>query len=470
MQGQSGLAATGNSFRLEMKLHEYQKRLANFIAKHPRSIISVDMGLGKTAAVLAWLDWYARKRKYDIRALIVAPKRVAENNWLQEAQKWGLVELASRMTIVAGTAQKRALSLSDDTKPIKIISRDNCKDFVSMDVDVLILDELTSYKSSNAVRSRAVKSVQAKVKVGLTGTFLANGAVDIYGQASAVGLRLGENFYAWRATYFRDILAGSGLAFQKWRLSVPLEKVLAPIKENVFTLTAQDYLEIPEVTHMTHEIELDVETKTAIGELDAFLSAKLNGEVLTFTEQQKFAKLQTLCNGFVYQDYVNIEGDEQTEGKRAVRGERSVKLEAVADFVADCRDQGEQVLLFYAFLEEERWLSELLEARKVRKWTVRDEQFMTKWNDGEIDCLLAHPASAGHGLNLQYGGRIIVWSTLTYNYELFAQGNARLARQGQRKNVQIHYFVAADTCEKRAVQALRQKQNDQNEFLNLTKQ
>lgn len=446
-----------------MILHEYQKRLANFIAKHPQSIISVDMGLGKTAAVLAWLDWYARKRQYDIRALIVAPKRVAENNWLQEAQKWGLEELASRMTIVAGTAQKRALSLSDDTKPIKIISRDNCKDFVSMDVDVLILDELTSYKSSNAVRSRAVKSVRAKVKVGLTGTFLANGAVDVYGQASAVGLRLGENFYAWRATYFRDILAGSGLAFQKWRLSVPLEKVLSPIKDNIFTLTAQDYLEIPEVMHTTHEIELDTETKIAIGELDAFLSASLNGEVLTFTEQQKFAKLQTLCNGFVYR--------ETEDGELEVmRGERSAKLEAVADFVADCRDQGEQVLLFYAFREEERWLSEMLEARKVRKWTVRDEQFMTKWNDGEIDCLLAHPASAGHGLNLQYGGRIIVWSTLTYNYELFAQGNARLARQGQRKNVQIHYFVAADTCEKRAVRALRKKQNDQNEFLKLTKQ
>ena len=135
-----------------MQLHEYQKRLANFIAVHKNAIVSVDMGLGKTAAVLAWLDWYARKRDYKIKGLIIAPKRVAENNWLQEAQKWGLVELCQRMTICAGTAKKRGLSWSDETKPIKIISRDNFKDYANAITDVLILDELTSYKSTGAGR------------------------------------------------------------------------------------------------------------------------------------------------------------------------------------------------------------------------------------------------------------------------------------------------------------------------------
>ena len=101
---------------------------------------------------------------------------------------------------------------------------------------------------------------------------------------------------------------------------------------------------------------------------------------------------------------------------------------------------------------------------------MKKADFMQKWNDSEIDCLIAHPASAGHGLNLQHGGRVIVWSTLTYNFELFAQGNARLARQGQRQNVQIHYFVGAHTCEERAVVALRQKESEQNNFLQLTKQ
>lgn len=443
-------------------LHEYQKRLANFIAQHPRCVVSVDMGLGKTAAVLAWLDWYARKKRYNARVVIIAPKRVAENNWLQEAQKWGMVELCQRMTICAGTAQKRALNWNDTTRPIKIISRDNFKDFKNAVADVLILDELTSYKSPTAARSKAVQSIRAAVKVGLTGTFLANGAIDIYGQLAAVGIAPAKSFYAWRATYFRDILAGSGLAFHKWRLFVPLENVLQPVRENIFTLTAADYLEIPAVTETTHHVQLDEETKKAIGELDAFLSARIGDEVLTFDENQKFAKLQTLCNGFVYQ-----ETEDGTQ--EAVRGERSTKLEEVADLVADCRDAGERVLLFYAFREEADWLRELLTERKVQYYDVKKADFMDKWNGGEIDCLIAHPASAGHGLNLQFGGRVIVWSTLTYNYELFAQGNARLARQGQRSNVQIHYFVANDTCEERVVKALRVKQKEQTEFLNLTK-
>lgn len=443
-----------------MELHEYQKRLANFIAKHPNAIISVDMGLGKTAAVLAWLDWYARRRNYDVHGIIIAPKRVAENNWLQEAQKWGLVELAARMTICAGTPKKRATNWSDTTKPIKIVSRDNYKDFANAHTDVLVLDELTSFKSIDAARTKAVCSIGASVRVGLTGTFLANGAVDVYAQAAAVGLRWDAgNFYAWRATYFRDILAGAGLQFSKWRLTVPLEALLRPIADNIFTLTAEDYLTIPEVTHTTHAIDVGDETSKAISELDAFLSMELNGEVLTFDEKQKFAKLQTLCNGFVY----------DSNGE-TVRGARSAKLEAVADFVADCKDAGERVLLFYAFREEEVWLTELLNVRKVHAYSVRNKDFIAKWETGEIDCLIAHPASAGHGLNLQHGGRVIVWSTLTYNYELFAQGNARLARQGQRQNVQVHYFTAAKTCEQNAVAALIRKQNEQNEFLKLTKQ
>ena len=443
-------------------LHEYQKRLSNFIAQHPRCVVSVDMGLGKTAAVLAWLDWYTRKKKYNARVVIIAPKRVAENNWLQEAQKWELVELYQRMTICAGTAKKRAINWNDSTKPIKIISRDNFNDFKNAVADVLILDELTSYKSPTAERSKAVQSIRAAVKVGLTGTFLANGAIDIYGQLAAVGIAPEKNFYAWRATYFRDILAGSGLAFHKWRLFVPLENVLQPVRDNIFTLTAADYLEIPEVTETTHHVQLDERTKKAIGDLDAFLSARIGDEVLTFDENQKFAKLQTMCNGFVYQ-----ETEDGTQ--EAVRGERSTKLEEVADFIADCRDAGEPVLLFYAFREEAVWLTELLEARGVKWYGVKNPDFLKKWNAHEIDCLIAHPASAGHGLNLQHGGRVIVWSTLTYNYELFAQGNARLARQGQRNNVQIHYFVANDTCEERAVKALRLKQKEQTEFLNLTK-
>ena len=156
------------------------------------------MGLGKTAAVLAWLAWYNRKHANGLRGLIIAPKRVAENNWLQEAQKWGLDELADRMIICSGTPQKRAKALADDTRSIKIISRDNFKDYANTRTDFLIIDELTTYKNPTAARTKAVCSIAAPIKIGLTGTFLANGAIDIFAQAQAVGVGWGLSFSAWR--------------------------------------------------------------------------------------------------------------------------------------------------------------------------------------------------------------------------------------------------------------------------------
>lgn len=444
-----------------MELHQYQRNIANFIYKHPRCILSVDMGLGKTASVLTWLNWYAKKyddKGYQCHAIIVAPKRVAETVWLQEAQKWGMW-IAEKMVIVKGTPAKRKSALRDAQHPVKVISRENLADVKDETVDALILDELTSFKNVAATRTKYASSINAPIRIGLTGTFFANGAIDIYGQASVVGLGWqGLNFWAWRGSYFRDVLAGSGLQFQKWKLNVPLETLLQPIRENIYTLTAEDYLSIPEKTETTHAIDVGEETRQSIAELDAFLATSIGGHKITFDENQKFAKLQTLCNGFVY----DFEGD-------AVRGKRSVKLEAVADFIADCKDAGEPVLLFYAFKEEALWLAELLKERGVKYESVKKAGFLKRWEAGEIECLFAHPASAGHGLNLQYGGRIIVWSTLTYNYELFAQGNARLARQGQKRNVQVHYFVADKTCEQRAVKALQSKQEEQKQFLQLTK-
>ena len=437
-----------------MELHEYQIRASQFIATHANCILSVDMGLGKTAAVWS----YIREAQPD-RVCIVAPKRVAENTWKQEAEKWGWSDIAERCAIVSGTPKNRKAALQDDSKPYKIVSRECVKEVQCWSFDLLVIDELTSFKNIESKRTRSVCSIHAERKVGLTGTFLANGAIDIYGQCAAVGIRFGFNFYAWRATYFRDALQGSGLAFHKWKLAVPLEQVLQPIADNIFTLTASDYLAIPPVSHIRHDITLDADTMAAYRDLDAFLGFNLNGDTLTVEEGAKFAKLQTLCNGFIY----------DTNGN-AVRSAYSAKLTAVADFVADCRDAGEPVLLFYAFREEAIWLQELLSERGVRCESVQRAGFMDRWNAGETECLFAHPASAGHGLNLQHGGRVIVWSSLTYNYEYYAQANARLARQGQTRQVQVHYFLTRDTCEPRVWTALQNKDREQKDFLNRTKQ
>lgn len=442
-----------------MRLHSYQERIVTFCEQHKNAILSVAMGLGKTASLLHYID-----RAKPASCLIVAPKRVAENNWKQEAEKWGLGEVADKMCIVKGTPTTRAKAIADTAHPYKVISRDNLKDVQGYKCDLLVIDELTSFKSHDSQRSKAVQSVQAARKIGLTGTFLANGAIDIFGQCKAVGIELmGGNFYAWRAVYFKDALQGSGLQFSKWKLAKPLEEVLQPITDNVFTLSAEDYLQIPPVSEQEHEIQLTQEERDLYDNFSAFLQLEISGEPMSFDEQQKFAKLQTLCNGFVYTTDTNGE-------QIAVRGKQSTKLEAVADFCEQCKGESEPVLLFYSFREEALWLMEMLKKRGLTYTTPKAKGFIEKWNAGEVDVLMCHPASAGHGLNLQHGGRVIVWSSLTYNYELFAQANARLARQGQTKNVQIHYFSAADTCEAQQMQALRKKDKEQQQFINQTKQ
>lgn len=439
-----------------MELHEYQKKIANFCARHPRCILSVDMGLGKTASVLAYIEWLK-----PTSVLIVAPKRVAETVWKQEAEKWGYEYCASRMVIVRGTQGQRDKALLDKEHPYKIISRDNVKDLTRYGVTtwgVLIIDELTSFKSVQSQRSKAVVQIQAERKIGLTGTFLANGAIDIYGQAEAVGIGLAPyNFWGWRAINFRDVLAGSGLQFQKWKLTKSLETLLAPMRDNLFTLSAADYLQIPPVIRRLHKIELNADERKAYDDLQSFLQFEIGDEIVTFDEQQKFCKLQQLCDGFVYQE------------AETIRGKQSSKIEAVADFCERCAGEGETVLLFYAYKGEKEWIEEELTKRHLKHTDVKDGAFMEKWNAHEIDVLLAHPASAGHGLNLQHGGHIVVWSSLTYNYELFAQANARLARQGQTKPVQIHYFLADKTIEQAQLGCLMKKDGDQQEFIKLTK-
>lgn len=454
-----------------MKLHEYQERARAFIRSHNRCILSVDMGLGKTAATL-----HAIAALSPETLLIVAPKRVAETVWLQEAEKWGLDAVASKMVIVAGDKAKRSKALADKSKPYKIISRDNLTDVKGGIYSMLVIDELTSFKTPSAARTKAVASIIAPRKVGLTGTFLANGAIDIYGQCVAVDMeeRLGRNFYAWRASYFRDALKGSGLQWSKWRPAVPLETILAPIKSDIFTLSAADYLNIPPVSEVEHPVTLSEEERDAYDTVEAFLAGNIGGTSYAIGEDAKFAKLQTLCNGFVYATDKQVANKDASgvlhlDDELIVRAKVSTKLETVAEFCERCASEGEQVLLFYAYKEEARWLAEMLEARHVPYTHVGKKDALTKWSNHEAGVLFAHPASAGHGLNLQGGGRIVVWSSVTYNYEYFAQANARLARQGQTKAVQIHYFTARNTCEEAKRKALSSKAKEQGLFINLTK-
>ena len=237
-----------------------------------------------------------------------------------------------------------------------------------------------------------------------------------------------------------------------------MDELLRKVKGNIFTLDSKDWLDIPKVQYVEHYVDLNEKEMTEYLRLNTMLNCELDGEVVAFSENQKFAKLQTLCGGFVYAD-----------NGEPIRSEFSTKLDAVVDFVDRCAGEGEQVLLFYAFREEKAWIEEKLKKAHLKFTDVKDRNFIRKWEGGEVNVLMAHPASAGHGLNLQSGGRICVWSSITYDFELWAQANARLARQGQTRGVQIHSFMAARTVEIKKYKALNEKDSISNEFINLTK-
>ena len=443
---------------MKLELKNYQKRIVEFCKTTDKVILSVGMGLGKTAAVLHYIDEIKPKS-----VLIVAPKRVAETVWMQEAEKWGLSSIAEKMIIVSGTKKQREKAIADAMKPYKIIGRDNLKDVIGYCCDILVLDELTSFKNHTTKRSKICYGITARQKIGLTGTFTAGNLIGIWGQARAVGFFTNkqQNFWAWRATYFYDAMAGSGRKWQKWRLRkcYSIDDLIKPFQKYLFTLDSADYLEIPKVSYIRHNVELSDKEMMEYMRLKTMLHIDLDGVMLSVKEQAKFAKLQTAVNGFLYD-----------ENGSAYRSAYSTKIDEVVEFVERAVGEGEKIILWYAFREEAIWLAEKLKKADIRFCSANDKRFIEKWNSDEIDVLIMHPAACGHGVNLQQGGHIAVWSSITYSLELWLQANARLIRQGQNKPVQIHVFSAANTIEVEQYRALMEKNKVEAEFLELTKQ
>lgn len=449
---------------MKLKLKNYQKKTIEFCKTTDKVILSISMGLGKTAAVLHYID-YAKPKTL----LIVAPKFVALNVWKQEAEKWGLTELAEKLTIVHGTKAKRMKLIRESSH--LIVTRDNLNDVRGMEVDLLVMDELTSFKNHESQRSDAIYSIKARQRIALTGTLITNSAVDLYGQFLAVGYgndrpkrERNQMFYRWRGRHFVDLLAGSGLQFHKWKLITPMDELIAKVRPSIFTLDSKDWLEIPEVEYITHTVTLSDVEMTEYMRLNTMLSVQLGDEVVAFSENQKFAKLQTLCNGFVYVDDVR-------SGLREVkRSDHSTKLDQVVEFVSRAVSEGEQVLLFYAFIEEREWILEKLKKERITFATSKDKKFLEKWNNSDIDVLMLQPMSASHGLNLhENNARIMVWSSIPYDVELWLQANARLMRQGQKRGVQIHSFIGKSTLEEKKYKSLNKKQELLQEFIDLTK-
>lgn len=447
-------------------LRPYQRRIAHFLTAHPHACLSVGMGLGKTAAVLAFLDYTLRLYPHA-RILIVAPKRVAETVWLQEAEKWELWNLRSCMCLVAGTKKrKEEIAASSYRMQVKVVSRDNISLFADQHFDILVIDELTSFKSWKAARSKAVRSIEADRKIGLTGTFAPNGLMDIYPQMACLDMagKKDGDYYAWVGRWFENVMAGSGQPFKRFvlRRGVQPREVVAPWLKDIITLTTEDYLQLPPMVEVTLPVELSREERKAYDDLNAVLHFELPDSLEDFTVEarSKFAKLQTLASGFVY--------DTETGDAVRIKG-GGTKIRHAVEFCLECAEMGESVLLFYNYRETAVWFGEMAKEACLRIASTSSNGWLQKWNGGELDVLVANPASAGHGLNLQHGGHVVLWLELTYNYELFAQANARLHRTGQEKRVRCYYMLSGCTLDGRVLSALRSKGRVNGEVEQVTK-
>jgi len=447
-----------------MKLEDYQQRAVAFLVQHPRAVLSIDMGLGKTAVIIE-----ALRRLGIRRALIVAPKRVALTVWQQEAAKWNDTH---DWTVIKGTPSQRAALWNLPTART-VCSYEQLKEAPRGNYEAVVFDELTRLRHVASKRFLYALGIRAALRWGLTGTMLPNGAIDLFGQLAALGIyqatlhiaRQGKvyipEFFRWRATYFEDLNAFSGLPFHRWRILPPhtLESILEPVKGQIFTLRVEDYAHLPplRVFHRPHTLT----DKESARYLDAktLLRVETDERVIALNDKSTFQKLQTLCSGFIY------DPDTGTPVWSGV----SSKLEVVADAVCSMVGEGEQVLLFYAFRAEAAYLRSRLKKEEITVITPDEKDFLDRWNSRAADVLLAHPASCGHGLNLQVSGcRLLVWSSLTFDLELWLQASARLHRRGQTAPVDMYVFYARGTVEEYALRALQKKSVVLSDFKNLT--
>lgn len=429
-----------------MKLHSYQERAVAHLHRYPRSALFLEMGLGKTAVALCALA------PDNFPVLVVAPKRVAEHVWLQEAVKW---RPDLEVVLAAGSPVARKAALASGAEVI-VIGRDNLKDVPLGHFRTIILDELSSFKSQSSIRFKLARKFtkEAKYVWGLTGTPASNGYLDLWSEVFLLdrGERLGTGITKYRHRYFiADYILKSGVV-TSWRPRPGTRgRVNRLLKDICLSMSVEDYLELPPV--MYNQVNVDIPMR-AYRDMKRTLVADLTdviGPAAIHTAANAAvasSKLMQITSGFLYSD---------TPGYPVSRI-HNAKTDAAREIVDGT---GSPVLIFYHFTEERDALRDAFPLA----FDIDDAGAIERWNEGKIPVLLAHPAAAGHGLNLQYGGHTIIFVTLPWSLEEYEQAVGRIARQGQTKSVVVHHIVAPGTVDEEVLKALRGKASVQNALM-----
>lgn len=452
-------------------LHPYQRAMVRHILDVPRCALWVDMGLGKTVATLtALVDLLDSCTVRQV--LIIAPKRVARITWPDEIRAWDHTQhLEAR--VIEGPPRQRAEALRDPA-PVHIISRDLIAWLIgtvgadAWPYDAIVIDEASSFKTPSSQRFRALRKVAPVTDriIELTGTPAPNGLADLWPQIWLLdqGRRLGRTQTAYRQRWFtaETRWLGGRQVPSAWRPRDGAQaEIEARIQDVVLSLAAADHLTLPPRVDRTIQVNLPAAARDLYRDLKAQALVELESEAATLAALSAGAlstKLRQAATGWVYAD--TLDSGETSHAERPVVDLHTAKLDALETLVE--RAAGQPVLVATAFRSDApRIRARLPQAR------VLDAQPETvaAWNRGEIPVLLAHPASAGHGLNLQAGGAVAVWFGLTWSLEEYQQFNARLHRQGQRRPVVVYHLVAADTVDELMIERLAGKHATQAELL-----
>lgn len=445
------------------KLHSYQRYAAGFICEHPSSAILLDCGCGKTVITLTAIEELLRDRFEIQRVLVICPIRVAQV-WADEIAKWEHLQ-GLRYSICIGAESQRRYGLAQDAD-IYLINRDVVPWLVekygsAWKWDMLVLDELSSFKNPQAKRFRSLLKVRGKVNriVGLTGTPSPNGLMDLWSEYRLLdmGERLGRFIGGYRDTYFRPDKRNGEVVYSYKPLPGAEESIYRCIADITVSIRCTDVLRMPELISSPCEVQMSREERATYDRLkDTFVLGLPEGKVTANNAATLCGKLSQLSNGAVYSD----NGDVIRIHDR--------KLDALEDLIEAAN--GKPLLVAYWFVHDRERIEERLRSLGIHFSRIDTQNSISKWNAGLIPVGLIHPASAGHGLNLQEGGSTLIWFGLTWSLELYQQTNARLWRQGQvSRTVVIRHIITKDTVDERIMRVLVNKEVTQDSLLEAVK-
>jgi SNF2 family DNA or RNA helicase len=449
---------------MKYKPHDYQAYAIDYIKTHPMATVFLDMGLGKTSITLTAISDLLFDSFEVRKVLVIAPLRVARDTWTAEVDKWDhLQNLICSVAVGTETERRAAFMKQAD---IYIINRENVQWLVEesgipFDFDMIVIDELSSFKNHNTKRFKSLLKVRPKVSriVGLTGTPASNGLMDLWAEFRILGMgqRLGRFIGKYRTDYFMPDKRNGQIIYSYKPLPYAEDAIYKQISDITISMKSTDHLKMPELISSEYAVQLSDEELEDYEELKRELVLTLDDSEITASNAASLSgKLSQMANGAIYDD----------NGEVIHIHDR--KLDALEDIIEAAN--GKPILVAYWFKHDLDRISERLKKYHIPFSRLDSSNSIRKWNNGEIPVALIHPASAGHGLNLQSGGSTLVWFGLTWSLELYQQTVARLWRQGQTsKTVVVQHIVTKDTIDERILKAISHKEKTQTALIDAVK-